>query len=81
MSKPKTVVELREAGYEPKPVKQEIRDNLIRKLQTGELLFPGIIGFEDTVIPQIENAVLSRTGPCSRVKESGGWASMSAPGM
>jgi magnesium chelatase subunit I len=59
MSKPKTVGELRESGYNPKPVKQEIRDNLIRTLGTGEPLFPGIIGFEDTVIPQIENAVLS----------------------
>ena len=59
MSKPKTVGELKDAGYNPKPIKQEIRDNLINKLRTGEPLFPGIIGFKDTVIPQIENAVLS----------------------
>jgi magnesium chelatase subunit I len=41
-------------------VKQEIRDNLVAKLRDGETLFPGIIGYEDTVIPQLVNAVLSR---------------------
>src|ERR1700682_4453715 len=43
-----------------RPVKQEIRDNLVRKLQAGERLFPGIIGYDDTVIPQLVNAILSR---------------------
>ena len=41
-------------------VKDELRDNLICKLQRGEPLFPGIIGYEDSVIPQVVNAVLSR---------------------
>ena len=41
-------------------VKSELRENLICKLQRGEELFPGIVGFEDTVVPQIVNAVLSR---------------------
>jgi magnesium chelatase subunit I len=41
-------------------VKQEIRDNLVRKLRTGEPLFPGIIGYDETVIPQLVNAILSR---------------------
>jgi magnesium chelatase subunit I len=41
-------------------VKQEIRDNLVRKLQAGEPLFPGIIGYDETVVPQLVNAVLSR---------------------
>src|SRR5260370_31260379 len=41
-------------------VKSEIRDNLIRKLRAGETLFPGIIGYDDSVIPQVVNAVLSR---------------------
>ena len=50
--------QLRAAGT--RPVKQEIRDNLVRKLQAGEQLFPGIIGYEDTVIPQLVNAILSR---------------------
>ena len=41
-------------------VKDELRENLICKLQRGETLFPGIVGYEDTVVPQIVNAVLSR---------------------
>jgi magnesium chelatase subunit I len=55
-----TLGELRRSGYRSKPVKQEIRDNLVRKLQTGETLFPGIIGYDETVVPQLVNAVLSR---------------------
>jgi magnesium chelatase subunit I len=47
-------------GAMSRPVKQEIRDNLVRKLQAGERLFPGIIGYDDTVIPQLVNAILSR---------------------
>jgi magnesium chelatase subunit I len=43
-----------------KSVKQEIRDNVIRKIQAGERLFPGIVGYDDTVIPQLVNAILSR---------------------
>src|ERR1700750_654476 len=41
-------------------VKSEIRDNLIRKLRAGEALFPGIIGYDDSVVPQVLNAGLSR---------------------
>src|SRR5262252_8340756 len=55
-----TLGELRKSGYRPRPVKTEIRDNLIRKLRSGETLFPGIVGYDDTVIPQLVNAVLSR---------------------
>src|SRR5215212_854251 len=55
-----TLGALRASGYKSKPVKQEIRDNLVRKLQAGETLFPGIIGYDETVIPQLVNAVLSR---------------------
>src|SRR3984957_17640586 len=55
-----TLGELRGAGYRPRPVKQEIRDNLVRKLQAGENLFPGIIGYDETVVPQLVNAILSR---------------------
>jgi magnesium chelatase subunit I len=57
---PHTLGELRQARLHTRPVKQEIRDNLVRKLQAGEPLFPGIIGYEDTVIPQLVNAILSR---------------------
>jgi len=55
-----TLGELRRSGYRSRPVKQEIRDNLVCKLRTGETLFPGIIGYDETVIPQLVNAVLSR---------------------
>src|ERR671938_2153420 len=55
-----TLCELRPSGHRSKSVKQEIRDNLVCKLQTGEPLFPGIIGYDETVIPQLVNAVLSR---------------------
>src|SRR6185295_16173758 len=55
-----TLGELRRSGHRSRPVKQEIRDNLVRKLEAGEPLFPGIIGYDDTVIPQLVNAILSR---------------------
>jgi magnesium chelatase subunit I len=55
-----TLGDLRQSGYRPRPVKQEIRDNLVCKLRAGEPLFPGIIGYDETVIPQLVNAVLSR---------------------
>jgi len=55
-----TLGELRASGYRSRPVKQEIRDNLVRKLRAGEALFPGIIGYDETVIPQLVNAILSR---------------------
>ncbi len=59
MAKPTTVAELRGSGYTPRSVKQELRDNLIGRLRRGERLFSGIIGYEESVVPQIENAVLS----------------------
>jgi magnesium chelatase subunit I len=55
-----TLGDLRHSGYRSRPVKQEIRDNLVCKLQAGETLFPGIIGYDETVVPQLVNAVLSR---------------------
>src|ERR671938_1098519 len=55
-----TLCELRPSGHRSKSVKQEIRDNLVCKLQTGEPLFPGIIGYDETVVPQLVNAILSR---------------------
>src|SRR5215831_14464985 len=50
----------RQTGARTRSVKDEIRDNLVRKLQLGERLFPGIIGYDESVIPQLVNAVLSR---------------------
>ena len=57
--RPQTVGELRESGYQVVPVREEIRRNLIAKIRAEETVFPGIIGFEDTVIPQLENAILA----------------------
>jgi len=55
-----TVGQLKATGYTPVSVKDEMRRNLIRKLRAGETLFPGIVGYRDTVIPQIVNGILSR---------------------
>ena len=58
-AKPKTLGELRSSGYKIQTVKQEMRRNLIEKMRKGVDVFPGIFGFEDTVIPQLQNAILS----------------------
>ena len=55
MTKPGTVGELRASGYKSKSVKQELRDNLVVRLKAGAELFPSIVGYEDTVLPQIED--------------------------
>src|SRR6195256_3408567 len=60
ITKIKTLGELKKAGYKNRSVKEEIRRNLIVKLQKKETTFPGIIGYEDTVIPDVERALLSR---------------------
>ncbi|MFQ6091599.1 MAG: sigma 54-interacting transcriptional regulator [bacterium] len=60
MGKPKTVGELRKAGYRIRSVKEELRHNLIERIQRQEPLFPGIIGYDRTAIPQLENAILSK---------------------
>ena len=56
---PATVGQLRESGYQTKSVRDEIRDNLIERLGTGEPMFPGIMGYEDTVEPALQNALLA----------------------
>ena len=58
--RPRTLGELRRSGHRLESVKDEMRRNLVRKLQSGEPLFPDILGYEDTVVPQIQNAILSR---------------------
>src|SRR5437763_453014 len=60
MTLPKTLGELKQQGYRVRPVKDEMRSNLLDKLRRGERIFPGIVGYDETVIPQITNAVLSR---------------------
>src|SRR5205085_9791992 len=54
------VGQLKETAYRPRSVKDELRTNLIKKLKAGEDLFPGIVGYRDTVIPQIINGILSK---------------------
>ena len=60
MSQPATLGALKDSGYTIVPVKDEMRRNLIRKLRDREQLFPGIVGFDETVVPQLVNAVLAR---------------------
>src|SRR4029078_12103557 len=57
---PATVGQLKEHGYVARSVKDEMRGNLIRKLRAGEDLCPGIVGYRDTVIPQVVNGILSK---------------------
>src|ERR671913_990887 len=60
MALPRTLGELKSQGYRARPVKDEMRANLLDKLRRGERVFPGIVGYDETVIPQIVNAVLAR---------------------
>ena len=64
-SKPRTLGELRKSSYSEekfkfRSVKDEMRENLLCRLEKGETLFPGIVGYDDTVVPQVANAILSR---------------------
>jgi magnesium chelatase subunit I len=56
---PRTLGSLLDSGYLARTVKQEIRDNLVARLRAGEDAFPGLLGFEDTVGPQLERALLA----------------------
>ncbi|HEY8225694.1 MAG TPA: hypothetical protein VIG25_10480 [Pyrinomonadaceae bacterium] len=60
MDYPTTLRQLTASGYATRSVKDELRANLIKKLRARERLFPGIVGYEDTVIPQLINAILAR---------------------
>ena len=60
MSKAKTLGELKKSGYQSRSIKEELRENLIAKLKKKERVFKGILGFDDTVIPDLERAILSR---------------------
>jgi len=57
--RPQTVGALRKSKYQVIPIREEMRNNLIAKIRAEEIIFPGIVGFEHTVIPQIENAILA----------------------
>jgi magnesium chelatase subunit I len=54
-----TLGDLTSSGYQSRTVKQEVRDNLLARLRAGEPAFPGIVGFDDTVLPQLESALLA----------------------
>jgi len=56
----RTLGDLKAAGYKPKSIKDELRQNLLDKIRRRESAFPGIHGFDDTVLPDIERAILSR---------------------
>src|SRR6476661_2209369 len=58
-SLPQTIGELKASGWTSVPVKEEIRRNAVRRIVAGEPLFEGVVGYEDTVMPQLENAVLA----------------------
>ncbi len=60
MSRPRTFGELKATGYRARSVKDELRENMIARLRAGGPLFPGVMGYEHTVEPQIVNALLSR---------------------
>src|SRR5688572_4151412 len=60
MTLPRTLAELQASRWKSKTVKQEMHDNFLRLLASGEELFPGIVGYDDTVIPEINIALLAQ---------------------
>ena len=59
MSQPTSLGALRDTGYRSRSVKTEIRENLLARLRSGQTAFPGIVGFDETVLPQLESALLA----------------------
>ncbi len=59
VQRPSTLGELRASGWQDRPVKAELRANLVERLRSGEDLFPGIIGYEESVLPALERAILA----------------------
>jgi magnesium chelatase subunit I len=57
--RPTTLGELRASGWRSRTVKEELRSNLLARLGEGEAIFPGVVGFDDTVVPAVENAILA----------------------
>ena len=56
---PRTLGELRATGHQYRTVKEELRENLLAKMRSGEPRFPGIVGYDETVLPEVERAVLA----------------------
>ena len=63
-AKPSTLGELRDSGYRTRSVKDELRANLLARLASEQPVFEGIVGYDDTVLPAIENAVLAGQDIC-----------------
>jgi magnesium chelatase subunit I len=59
VNRPNTLGELRASGWRSRTVKEELRANLLTRLGEGEAIFPGVVGFDDTVLPSVENAILA----------------------
>ena len=59
LTRPTTLAALQASGWQSRPIKDEIRSNFVRMLAAGETLYPGIVGFEDTVIPELNIALLA----------------------
>lgn len=59
-ARPRNLAELRNAGWQSKTVKQEVHDNFLQKLRDGEELYPGIVGYDETVIPELNIALLAQ---------------------
>ncbi|MDQ1391347.1 MAG: magnesium chelatase subunit, partial [Acidimicrobiaceae bacterium] len=57
--RPATLGELRDSGWESVPVKEEVRRNAAARIAGGEQIVPGVVGYQDTVLPQLENALLA----------------------
>src|SRR5829696_6756933 len=58
-SRPATLGQLRDSGWESVPVKEEVRRNAAARISSGDTLVEGVLGYEDTVLPQLENALLA----------------------
>jgi magnesium chelatase subunit I len=59
LSRARTLGELKESGYEPRTIRAELRENLIERIRRKEALFPSMIGYDETVVPAIEHAILA----------------------
>src|ERR1700687_941433 len=58
-SRPATIGQLRESGWQSIPVKEEVRRNAAARIASGQTLVDGVLGYRDTVLPQLENALLA----------------------
>ncbi|HTC81161.1 MAG TPA: magnesium chelatase, partial [Acidimicrobiia bacterium] len=56
---PQTIAELRQSGWESRPVKEEVRANAMARMAAGEPVVTGLLGYDETVLPQLENALLA----------------------